>query len=91
MSRARHNWIATFYWIGVIMALACFALVVAHGTELVGRLERRGFQLSWAFGVAAAIAFLAAEAGHTVFSRTTGRKEPTSQDASELRSVKSQS
>jgi hypothetical protein len=36
MSRAGHNWIATFYWIGVTMALACFALVMAHGTVLGG-------------------------------------------------------
>lgn len=68
MSTARRNWIAVFYWIGVAMTLACFALVLGGNTELAGRFEHRGFPLSWAFGSAAVFAFLAAEACHSIYS-----------------------
>jgi hypothetical protein len=91
MSRARHYWIATFFWIGVILALASFAFVMGHGTELVGRFEHRGLPLSWVFGVAAVLAFLAAEICHAVFSRTSETEMPAAAPVTELESVKSQS
>jgi hypothetical protein len=91
MNTARRNWIGAFYWIGVTMTLACFALVMAGNMELTGRFEHRGFPLSWAFGGAAVLAFLAAEACHTAFSGATEMEDRTSPLASELEAVESQS
>ena len=68
MFTARRNWIAAFYWIGVIATLGCFALLLAGNTEFAWGFEHRGFPLSWIVGCAAVIAFLAAEACHSVFS-----------------------
>jgi hypothetical protein len=50
-----------FYWIGIIMTLACFAFVLAGSTELLWPLEHAGFPLSWAFGAFAIVSFVAAE------------------------------
>jgi hypothetical protein len=43
------------------MILAFVALVLAGNTELIWRFEHAGFPLSWACGIAAMLAFLAAE------------------------------
>jgi hypothetical protein len=91
MSTARRNWINGFYWIGVTMTLACFAFVMTGNTELAGRFEHRGFPLSWAFGIAAVVSFLAAEACHTASSGATDAEDRTSPLASKLEAVKSQS
>jgi len=61
MSSAVRSWATGFYWIGVAMALACLAFVVAGNTELVWRFEHTGFPLSWALAGAAVLAFLAFE------------------------------
>jgi hypothetical protein len=65
MSAAKRNWTvglyAGFYWIGIALTLGCFALVLASNTALVWRFEHSGFPLSWAFGGASILAFLAAE------------------------------
>ena len=90
MDTARRNWIDVFYWIGVTMTLACFAFVMAGNTEFVGRFEHRGFPLSWAFGVAAVLAFLAAEACHSASGATETEDRP-SPLSSELEAVESQS
>ena len=90
MSTARRNWIGGFYWIGVTMTLACVAFVMAGNTELAGRFEHRGFPLSWAFGVAAVLAFLAAEAFYTAPS-DTAKTEDRISVASELEAVESRS
>ena len=91
MSAARRKWIDTFYWIGVTLTLACFAFVMAGNTELAGRFEHRGFPLSWAFGVAAVVAFLAAEACHTTPLDTAKTEDRTSPIASELEAAESRS
>ena len=91
MSTARRNWIDAFYWIGVTMALACFAFVMAGNTELIGRFEHRGLPLSWAFGVAAVLAFVAAEVCHTAFLGAAKTERRPSPLASELEAVESQS
>ena len=91
VSTARRNRMDAFYWIGVTMALACFALVMAGNTELAGRFEHRGFPLSWAFGVAAVLAFLAAEACHPTSSGATKAEDRTSPLPSELEAVESRS
>jgi len=43
------------------MTLAFLALVLAGNTDLGWRWEHQGFPLSWAFGAAAVLAFLAVE------------------------------
>ncbi len=91
MSTARRNWMDAFYWIGVTMTLACVAFVMAGNTELAGRFEHRGFPLSWAFGIVAVLAFLAAEACHTASSRRTGTEDRTLPLAAEMEAVESQS
>ncbi len=91
MSTARRNWIAAFYWIGVTMTLTCFAFVMAGNTELVGRFEHRGFPLSWAFGVVAILAFLAAEACHAPSAGATVTEDRTLQLRSELSAIESRS
>jgi len=55
---------AGFYWLGVVMTLACLALIVAGNTELLYRFEHTRFPLSWALAGIAVIAFVAAELCH---------------------------
>ena len=74
MSSARRKWIAGFYWIGVALAVACFAVVVAGHTERFSLLERIDFPLSWAFAGMAGIAFLAAELCNSIASRPPAEK-----------------
>ena len=90
MSTARRNWMVAFYWIGVTMTLACMAFIMAGNTELLGRFEHRGFPLSWAFGVAAVLAFLAAEACDSASDATETEDRPSSL-SSELEAVQSRS
>jgi hypothetical protein len=62
MPTTRRNRTAhAFYWFGVIMALACVAIVLAGSTEMVYRFEHERFSLLWAFAGATVVAFLAAE------------------------------
>jgi len=61
-STAGSYWTTGFYWIGVVMAIATFALILAGNTDLLWRFEHRGLPLSWAVAGAAVLAFLAAEA-----------------------------
>ena len=91
MCTARRNWIDGFYWAGLTMTLACFAFVIAGNSELAGRFEHRGLPLSWAFGLAAVLAFMAAEACHTAPSDTAKTEDRTSPIASELEAVESRS
>jgi len=51
----------SFYWIGVVMAVACFVLAFASNTALVARFATAGIPLSWMAGAVAIIAFLAYE------------------------------
>jgi hypothetical protein len=60
---AKKIWATGSYWVGVVMALACFATVLAGNTELLWRFEHRGFPLSWIFAGVTIVAFLAAEFG----------------------------
>ena len=83
MSTAKRNWIAGFYWMGVAMALACFALVLTGNTDLVWRFEHSGFPLSWAFAGAAILAFLSTEFCYSAFFVPAKVKDPTSQLSAE--------
>ena len=58
-SRQKFN--AMFYWLGIALSVACISLVLVRNTELVWRFEHAGFPLSWAAGLIAILAFLAAE------------------------------
>jgi len=61
MSANRQRTTFTLYWMGITMSVLCVALTCMRNTEPVGRFEHAGFPLSWAAGVMAIIAFLAAE------------------------------
>jgi hypothetical protein len=65
MSTSKRIWTAGFYWTGVIMTVACFALVFAENTNVILPIEHAAFPLSWAFGGIAVLAFLAAEFCHS--------------------------
>ncbi len=68
MRTTERNWrafcYAGCYWSGMIMALACVALVLAGNTDLIYRFEHSGFPLSWTSAIAAILSFLAAEFCH---------------------------
>jgi len=50
-----------FYWLGVALAVACFAIVWAGHTALLGRFEQAPVPLSWALGGLAIVALAVAE------------------------------
>jgi hypothetical protein len=68
MRTTERNWraygYAGFYWIGIMMAPACFAIVLAGNTDLIYRFEHSGFPLSWMPAGVAMLSFLAAEFCH---------------------------
>jgi hypothetical protein len=55
---------AGFYWIGVIMTLVCFAVVLASNTNPLYRFEHSRLPLSWLSAGIAIFSFLAAEFCH---------------------------
>jgi hypothetical protein len=69
---AKRSWTAflyaAFYWIGVVMIIACLAFILVGNTEAVYRFEHTRFPLSWALATVAILAFLAAEFCHAVDS-----------------------
>jgi hypothetical protein len=52
---------AVFYWIGIILTIACFAVVLASNTNPIYRFEHSRFPLSWVAAGVAILSFLAAE------------------------------
>ncbi len=79
-----------FNWIGVVLALACFAAVLAGNTELIWRFERAGFPLSWVLAGAAILAFLATEFCDTDASLPNEAEDASSQFSSEWEAVELQ-
>jgi hypothetical protein len=79
MSTDKRNWTAGFYWTGVAMTLACFALILAGNTELAWRFEHTAFPLSWALAGVAILAFLAGELCHSAASVPTETEEESAQ------------
>jgi hypothetical protein len=53
-----------FYWMGIIMTMACLSLVVAGNSGPLYALEHTRFPLSWMSAGAAILSFLAAEFCH---------------------------
>jgi hypothetical protein len=91
MSTANRIWTTGFYWIGVAMTLACFALVLAGNTDLVWRFEHTGFPLSWAFAGFAVLAFLGAEFSQPTVSRSGRAADRSSQLSPEMAAAESES
>jgi hypothetical protein len=91
MSTARRILTAGFYWIGVVMTLACFAFVLAGNTDLVWRFEHKAFPLSWGFAGAAVLAFLGSEFCHSAFSLPNEAENLSPQLSPELAAAKSES
>ena len=91
MSTTRRNWTAGFYaglyWIGMVMTLACLALILAGNLEPVYRFEHTRFPLSWAFAAVAVLAFLAAELCHPADSFTSEAEDESSHLAPEWEAV----
>jgi len=71
----RRNWTAvfymSFYWTGIVMVLACLALILVCNTDLFYRFEHTRFPLSWMVAIMAVLAFLAAELCHPVDTPTS--------------------
>jgi hypothetical protein len=55
---------AIFYWIGVVLTIGCFALILAGNTELFYQFEHSRLPLSWMVAGGAIFGFLAAEFCH---------------------------
>jgi|SRR5579871_6566593 len=65
------KWTALFYWLGIGLALACMALVLAKNTPLVLKWERSPLPLCWMAGIGSIVSFILAEA----CDRGSGRPE----------------
>ena len=50
-----------FYWTAIAMTLACVALVLATNSEFLNSWPGPGIPWSWVAGIAAILAFIAAE------------------------------
>jgi hypothetical protein len=59
---------ACFFWIAMVLTLACIAVVVSRDSELIWPWEARDFPLSGVLAGAAALAFLATELCHSLSS-----------------------
>ena len=81
----------SFNWIGVVLALACLAVVLAGNTELVWRFEHSGFPLSWVLAGAALLAFLATEFCDLTASVPDEAEDASSPFSSEWETVELQS
>ena len=68
-----------FYWIGVVMAFACVALILAGNTEPVYRFEHAHFPLLWPFAGIAVLVFLVLSVAFQPTPSRAGRKRATSQ------------
>jgi hypothetical protein len=77
----------SFYWIGIIMTLACLAFVLAGNTNLVYRFEHSRFPLSWVPAIVAMLSFLAAEFCHPRESLESETVEEDSELAAEWEAV----
>jgi uncharacterized membrane protein YoaT (DUF817 family) len=95
MSTTKRNWAtgyyAGFFWMGVVMTLACIALILAGNTETFYRLERTSFPLSWAFAGVAIFEFLAAEICHHYDSVAREAKDGRSRSARDREAIEAQS
>jgi hypothetical protein len=95
MSTTKRNWVAGYYagffWMGVVMTLACIALILAGNTETFYRLERTSFPLSWAFAGVAILEFLAAEICHHYDSAAREAQNRSSRSVRDREALEAQS
>ena len=77
--------------IGVILTLACVAVILAGNTELVWRFEHAGFPLSWVLAGAAILAFLATEFCDSTAALPEEAEDSIPQFSSEWETVELQS
>jgi hypothetical protein len=78
---------AGLYWLGMVMTLACLALIVGGNTELLYRFEHTRFPLAWVCAGIAVLAFCAAELYHPADSLTSEAEEESLQPAPEWETV----
>ena len=67
-----------FYWIGTVLTLGCFALILAGNSEILYRLEHSRLPLSWMVAGGAICGFLVAEFCHPAIPVRAGVEEETS-------------
>jgi len=80
----------TFNWIGVLLTLSCFAVVLIGNAEPMWRLEHAGFPLSWVLAGAAVLAFLATEFCDSAAALPHEEEDPYSQFSLEWETVEAQ-
>jgi hypothetical protein len=76
-----------FFWAGVVMSVACLALVAMGNSKLIYPVEHTALPLSWAFGGLAIFQFLVAELCHHADYLKRREKEAKSQHAAEKPAV----
>jgi hypothetical protein len=76
-----------FYWIGIIMTIACLAVVFASNTDPIYRFEHSRFPLSWVAAGIAILSFLAAEFCHAPDSLKSEAKEESLELAPEWEAI----
>ena len=85
MSSSSLRWISGyhsgFFWSGLALSFACFALVATGNSRLVYPVEHTVLPLSWAFGGAAIVQFLAAELCHHAHTVARRAKEASERPA----------
>jgi hypothetical protein len=81
------TWTNCFNLIGLALTLALVGLVLAGNTQLVRPFEHTGFPLSWALGIAAIFAFLAAELSDSGSPASSEQVDRSSQLAPEWEAV----
>ncbi len=77
----------SFNWIGVVLTLGCFAVVLTGNTEMAWRFEHTAFPLSWLLAGAAILAFLATELFDTTASVPDEEEDSSSELSQEWETV----
>lgn len=57
----KRGWSSFWYWVGVVMTIACVGLVLAGNTKIGARLEHMDYPLSWITAGIGVLAFLISE------------------------------
>jgi hypothetical protein len=88
VSGDRRSWTTRlFYWMGMVMTVACLALILAGNTEMLWRFEHTAFPLSWICAVGAVLAFVAFELCESPAPLVSEEEDRTSQMSPEWEAV----